>query len=166
MENIEIKASCRDLASAEKAAEAAGAGFAGFLRQTDTYFQTAHGRLKLREIAGQRAQLIFYARADSPGPRTSAYQIYPVEDSDALKELLAQALQIHKVVEKERKLYLYDEVRIHFDIVKGIGNFIELEGVRHCGDDYEAVDRKVRYLIDILKIESAHLVPQSYADLV
>ncbi len=48
MKNIEIKARCSDLERARGVAREVGAVPAGILRQIDTFFPSAHGRLKLR----------------------------------------------------------------------------------------------------------------------
>ena len=69
MENIEIKARYPDLDRGKKLAKAAGASYEGVLRQVDTYFIVANGRLKLREINGERSELIYYERAACVGPK-------------------------------------------------------------------------------------------------
>ena len=165
MLNIEIKARCRDLVVAEKAVLQAGAVFTAVLQQKDTYFNTENGRLKLREIAGGANQLIFYKRADTAGPRNSEYSIYETEAIDTLKTMLEDALSVWVVVEKQRKLFLYDEVRIHLDQVKGLGSFLELEGVVGAQADYDSVRNKVDHLIDILTITENELISLSYSDL-
>ena len=43
------------------------------LVQTDTFFQSRTGRLKLREFVDGSAELIFYERPDVEGPKTSNY---------------------------------------------------------------------------------------------
>jgi predicted adenylyl cyclase CyaB len=165
MLNIEIKARCNDLVVAEKAVLAAGAVFKTVLQQKDTYFNTENGRLKLREIAGGTNQLIFYKRANMAGPRNSEYSIYTTEAVDTLKTMLEDALSISVVVEKQRKLILYDEVRVHLDQVKGLGSFLELEGVVDAQADYNSVRSKVDYLMDVLAITENDLISLSYSDL-
>jgi predicted adenylyl cyclase CyaB len=165
MQNIEIKARCQDLAAARLAVEQNGAVFTEVLLQKDTYFRVSDGRLKLREIDGQQAQLIFYARPDEPGPKTCDYQIYPVENASALGKLLEGALGIWTTVEKTRTLFMCGEVRIHLDTVKGLGDFIELEGVLFSGSTYSAVHSKVRHFLTILNISEADYIRYSYSDL-
>ncbi len=67
--NIELKARCADLGAAREAALVAGARVVGVLNQIDTYFVVPHGRLKLREINGERAELIQYDRDNDPNAR-------------------------------------------------------------------------------------------------
>jgi hypothetical protein len=69
--NIELKARCPDLARAAEAARKLGATRVGALRQHDTYFVVPTGRLKLREMDGKPAELVFYQRANEPTFRGS-----------------------------------------------------------------------------------------------
>lgn len=165
MQNIEIKARCGDLKRAKEIALEIGAKFAGELHQIDTYFKVHHGRLKLREINGREAQLIFYERADEPGARLSHYQICPVSDPDILKKLLTQALGVWKVIKKQRLLYWFENVRIHLDHVEGLDDFMEFEGIVEHAQQTDAVRQKVEQLQLIFRISSSHLISHSYSDL-
>ena len=101
----------------------------GVLVQRDTYFRVPEGRLKLREESPGGAALIQYARDDRPEARESRYRITPVEDPETLRRSLDEALGTLVVVDKERRLLLWEGVRIHLDTVRGLGSFLELEGV-------------------------------------
>jgi len=57
--NIEIKARLADRARVEAAAAALADGPAALIRQDDTFFPCAKGRLKLRELSPGRGELIF-----------------------------------------------------------------------------------------------------------
>ena len=83
--NVELKARLVDLDRARGLARQLSGGPPEILRQVDTYFRCAAGRLELRKISGQPSQLIAYARADETGPRTSAYRIVPVADAATLR---------------------------------------------------------------------------------
>lgn len=127
--NLEFKAQVGELDRPEKLFREKGAAFQGTLRQRDTYFNVASGRLKLRETEGRDAELIFYERDEGvPAVMESRYSIIQVPDI-SLKEFLAKALGIRTVVEKERRLLLLKNARIHLDDVKGLGTFIEFEVV-------------------------------------
>ncbi len=165
MQNIEIKAAYPDSDAGKRRATEIGARYEATLLQIDTYFSVPHGRLKLREIDGGENQLIFYDRADSSGPKVSEYQICPVADAGLLKATLGPALGIWCVVEKQRDLYLYDEVRIHFDEVRGLGRFIELEGVVSGDANKFDARKKVEFLVAELGIPTSGLVEGSYSDL-
>lgn len=127
--NVELKFRVPALEPVRQAALAAGSQIQGVLRQTDTYFYCAHGRLKLRQIEGQAAQLIWYDRPDRADARRSDYLLILVPDAAALHHVLAHALAVRKVVVKERELHVWGQVRIHLDFVIGLGSFVELEAV-------------------------------------
>ncbi len=166
MENIEIKARYPDLDRGRRLAKAAGASYEGVLRQVDTYFIVANGRLKLREINGERSELIYYERAAGVGPKPSHYDICPVPDAGKLKSLLDAALGTWAVVEKKRDLYLFEEVRIHLDDVRLLGTFLEFEGVLEDESKRAGVQEKVARLISHFQIQSADLLEGSYSDLI
>jgi adenylate cyclase class IV len=163
--NLEIKARHADLAAARDAAVRMGAREAGVEAQTDTYFRVPHGRLKLREIEGQPAVLIWYDRPDDTGTRGSAYYLAPAPDAATMKAALAGALGVRGEVRKRRAVYLWHNVRIHLDEVAGLGNFVEFEAVLSAADDEAAAAARLVELSRALSIlPGDHLAP-SYADL-
>ena len=165
-QNLEIKAVCADLEAARAAAHRLAGPVAAVLHQIDTYFHVPVGRLKLREINGTSAELIFYDRPDDPAARVSRYFIVPVADPAALKSLLAAALGTRAVVRKRRELYRYENVRIHLDAVENLGNFLELEAVLsgHVG---QAESReRLEHLARALGVRSEQGVAGSYGELV
>src|SRR5439155_23852638 len=120
MRNLELKARCADLETAEQVAQRLGATFAGEWHQVDTYFCVPHGRLKLREVGDDTAELIGYERPESDAKRRSEYEIAPVADSGALLSILAKALGVRVRVEKSRRVYHYRSARIHLDRVASL----------------------------------------------
>jgi len=165
MRNIEIKARDADPESSLERALALGAEDRGELAQRDTYFAGTRGRLKLREQTPGDAELIQYRRPDEAGPRTSEYRIVPTPDATTLREALDAALGTLVVVEKRRRLLLWEGVRIHLDEVEGLGSFLELEAVAAPGSDLEPERAKVARLREVLRIEDDALVAVGYADL-
>ena len=95
----------------------------------DTYFRTRAGRLKLRESSLSGGELIPYLRPDAGGARRSDYRVIPVDDPPGVKALLTELLGVHRVVVKQREIFLAGNVRIHLDRVEGLGTFLELEAV-------------------------------------
>lgn len=165
MENIEIKAKFADLDKGVALARTLGATDEGVLHQIDTYFNVREGRLKLREINTERAELIFYKRTDEDGPKSSRYQILPIADPNSFKAMMDEAVGIWTVVEKHRRLFLYDEVRIHLDDVSNLGTFLEFEGVVQNEATKDATGEKVRYLLREFSVLEADLLSGSYSDL-
>ncbi|HEY7982958.1 MAG TPA: class IV adenylate cyclase [Ktedonobacterales bacterium] len=181
MRNVELKVA-RDAASLARAralALAAGAAPAGLLRQTDTYFHTPRGRLKLRQITedgqSERAVLIGYARGDVAGARESEYRIVAIEDALGLIALLGATLGERAQVVKRRELLLLRHTRIHLDTVARLGEFVELEtlvGAAEAGRDgaagvadAAAGERELREIAAALELPLAAGIPGSYADL-
>ena len=161
--NIEIKAHCHDYEGTEKRIQQMATTFIGEDSQTDTYFTTKRGRFKLRESSISGPYLIPYLRPDSNGPKKSLYQKITITDSDTAKLLFEQLFGIHLVVKKKRKIYMYQNVRIHLDQVEGLGNFIELEAVLPADDpDEPAQIIKVKYLMQQLGIAEQDQIATSY----
>ncbi|MGH7137812.1 MAG: class IV adenylate cyclase [Pirellulales bacterium] len=162
--NIELKARIDSLEAARETC-ARIASFSARERQTDTYFRCSHGRLKLRERMALPAQLVGYARANATTPRASDYWLVPVSEPSLLKAALAATLGVLVIVEKQRDVFLYQNVRIHLDRVSELGEFVEFEAVLAPGDDEQAAFELVSALAARLGVETDHLIDGSYSDL-
>lgn len=163
--NIEIKASVGDLVPIEARARAIATRGPEDLVQDDTFFICGSGRLKLRELAGNRGELIHYVRGDEAGPKVSDYSIAPTSAPGQLRETLARAFGILGRVTKKRRLYVVDRTRIHLDQVDGLGTFVELEvvlGEKESAQDGRAVANDV---MRQLGIGEEQLVAGAYLDL-
>ena len=145
--NVELKARVADPARTLGRALALGATDEGVLHQRDTYFGRARGRLKLRE-EDDHAQLIAYERPDAA----------------ALREALDAALGTLVVVDKERRLLLWEGVRIHLDTVRELGSFLELEGVAPADSDLSAERDRVAQLGEALGLDESRILADSYSD--
>lgn len=165
--NVELKARDQDPERTLAAALAHGAVDQGTLQQKDTYYAAREGRLKLREEragdAPATATLIAYARADEAAARTSAYHLVEVPDAAALSAALDASLGTVVVVDKFRRLLLWEGVRIHLDAVEGLGAWVELEAVAPAGSDLSDEHRKVAELRAVLGMDDAHVVARGYA---
>jgi predicted adenylyl cyclase CyaB len=111
--------------------------------------------------------LIAYERPDLDDQKKSRYRIVEFADASGLEEALASSLGITAVVRKERRLFLFEGVRIHLDSVEDLGSFIEFEGV--AGPKDVDLARFETQLVDLRRsfgIEDADLVGGSYCDLI
>jgi homotetrameric cytidine deaminase len=162
--NVELKAHDDDPGRTLERALAAGAQDRGLLRQRDTYFAVAHGRLKLREEDPGGATLIAYERPDDASERVSTYRLVPVPEPAPLRAALTAATGVLTVVDKRRRLLLWDSVRIHLDGVSGLGTFLELEAVAEPGSDLSRERAQVAELRELLGIRDDALREGSYAD--
>lgn len=136
------------------------------LRQRDTYFDVAVGRLKLREdLDTGDAELIAYRRAALEGVRASAYERARLDQPERIAELLHASMGVVGVVEKSRRLFLYKHVRIHLDDVQRLGAFVELEavqdGVAAAPDD----DPTLAWLMRALDLEARQPIATGYLEL-
>ncbi|HET8953626.1 MAG TPA: cytidine deaminase [Solirubrobacteraceae bacterium] len=164
--NVELKATDPDPARSLAVCRELGASDEGILVQRDTYYRVPEGRLKLREQTPGGAVLIQYRRDDRPEARESRYRLVPVEDADAARVALDDALGTLAVVDKERHLFLWEGVRIHLDTVKGLGSFVELEGVAPADSDLSGEHDRVAQLREALGIDDGRILSDSYSDLV
>jgi len=163
MRNIELKARLAERSVAESVCQSLEASYQGAIHQIDTYFQTPQGRLKLREASPGETELVYYERPDVAGPKGCDYQLETV--SPSIKEMLRRALGVVTVVDKVRQLYLWQNVRIHLDEVRGLGSFIEFEAV--LGGAYDEADgfEKLRFLIEAFQIDDDAHEEFSYLEL-
>ena len=133
------------------------------LRQTDTFFATQRGRLKVREFGDGTAELIFYIRPDATGPKTSDYILSRCDPS--VKESLTNAYSVSGIVEKHRTVYLFDQTRIHLDRVTGLGTFLELEVVLGDDDTVAFGEEVAKQILTKLNVAESDLVSGAYVDL-
>ena len=163
--NLEIKARCADLDALRGRVRPIATSYVGIDHQVDTYFVTRAGRLKLRESSLLGGQLVPYLRPNADGPRRSDYQLIPIADPAGLLRLLRELLGVHRIVRKEREIFLVDNVRVHLDRVEGLGTFVELEAV-FDGPPTAASEalqhRKTTHLMKELGIEPGDLISTSY----
>lgn len=163
--NIELKARLPSLEAARAIARQVATASLGVEHQVDTYFACRQGRLKLREIAGRDAQLVWYARADTAAAKASEYTLVAVAHPAALKQALAGACGVTVVVDKRREIYLHHNVRIHLDEVRGLGAFLEFEAVVGEAADDAQGRGQVEALTRRFGLQPEDLVAGSYSDL-
>ncbi len=161
--NVEIKARLHDVEAARDVARRLGARPEGVEEQTDRYY-TLDGphRVKLRTIAGGRAELIEYLRAEEAAVRASDYTVSAVRRDGACAVPSGEPLV---VVRKRREIMLLDNVRLHFDEVDQLGSFLELEAVVDAAHDDAICRAQVERLLAVLGIDDADLIRASYAEL-
>ncbi|HEY7381570.1 MAG TPA: class IV adenylate cyclase [Gaiella sp.] len=166
--NLELKVADHDPAASARACLLLGASDEGVLRQRDTYFAVRSGRLKLREdVDTSAAELVFYERADLAGVRPSRYLRVPVADATEVGEVLCTAVGVLGVVEKERRLFLFRNVRIHLDDVSGLGTFLELEAVLSSPSGVATRGEldALALVREALRLDGREAIPVGYLDL-
>ncbi|HEX2992943.1 MAG TPA: class IV adenylate cyclase [Anaerolineales bacterium] len=163
--NIEIKARARDFEGIKSRAEELSDAPVQIIPQEDIFFNVVKGRLKLRILSPDQAQLIFYTRPDQEGPKRSEYHLTHSSDPVNLKRVLELAYGIRGVVRKTRYLYLVGQTRVHLDDVEGLGRFMELEVVLEEGQSDAEGQNVAEQLMSALGVERGDLIDGAYMDL-
>lgn len=164
-QNLELKARCPNPERVRAVVRSLAPGEAEVQIQTDTFFPVPSGRLKLREIEGRSAELIWYERPDREDTRTSRYYRVPVADPGLLKLALGAGLGVRGVVRKRREITLWHNVRFHLDEVDGLGTFLEFEAVITTPEQEAAAPGQLQQLCERLSIRPEDVLAPSYADL-
>jgi adenylate cyclase, class 2 len=163
--NYEFKARTDQLDKLESILLEKDPRFAGEDLQRDTYFHVPNGRLKLREGNIENA-LIHYEREDSAGSKISKVQLYQHQPDKNLKAILEKALGVKVIVEKKRRIYFIGNVKFHFDRIKGLGEFVEVEAIDSEGSiGAEELAGQCRQYADLFGIRESDYVAVSYSDM-
>ena len=131
-------------------------------KQTDIYYKTDKGRLKLRIINETEGNLILYNRAEKKNKRISKYTISKTKDYRELDFILRKQFGVLVTVSKKREVYVYNNVRVHIDTVKGLGKFLEIEIIY---DEISKAKNQMKLLISDLKLDENKFIKVSYSDL-
>jgi adenylate cyclase, class 2 len=161
--NAEFKARCSDPWDAIRRVRAAGARWLSREHQVDTYYWVSEGRLKVRET-GSRAELVWYFRSDTLRSKRSDVLMLTLRDASAVKATLAHALGVKAVVDKVRRIYIRDNVRVHIDEVRGLGEFVEIESVG-TAEVFPRLQRQAEEMARLLELQPKDLIRGSYSDL-
>jgi adenylate cyclase class IV len=164
--NVEIKAKVADSAAVRDAVEKLSSGPPEVLEQEDTFFHCPRGRLKLRRLAGAaQAELLYYERPDTAGPKECRYLVHRTTDPDGLRAVLAATLGIRGTIRKQRTVFLAGQTRVHLDRVEGLGEFVELEVVLRPEQDANDGRLIAGQLMARLGLSPNQLVDGAYIDL-
>ena len=134
--------------------------------QIDTYFNVEKGRLKLRE-GNIENSLINYDRENLLGSKKSEIILDQHEPSKALKSILELQLGILTIVDKKRKIYFIDNVKFHFDEVKNLGVFIEVEAI-DSDNKFTPEELKIQcdHYYEFFGLNESQMIDKSYSDLI
>jgi predicted adenylyl cyclase CyaB len=163
--NVEVKARVADLGALRRRAESLTETPVEILEQRDTFFVVPNGRLKLRVLAPDACELIYYERPDDPGAKVSEYTIARSADPKAFMDILTAVLEVRGVVVKRRFLYRIGRTRLHLDEVEGLGAFMELEVVLEEDQPIEDGEETAGRLLEALGVGEEDRVSEAYIDL-
>jgi adenylate cyclase, class 2 len=161
--NAEFKARCSDPQDAIRRVRAAGARWLSREHQVDTYYRVSEGRLKVRET-GSRAELVWYFRPDTLRSKRSDVLLLAFRDASSVKATLARALGVKVVVDKVRRIYIRDSVRVHIDKVRDLGTFVEIEAVGESRT-FKRLQNQAEAMAQVLGLRRSDLIRGSYSDL-
>ena len=163
--NFEFKAKTNQLIDLENKLKTLQPKFIGQDHQIDTYFKTENGRLKLREGNIENA-LIHYTRTNTADAKQSDVTLYSPSNSKILKELLTKSNGIKVIVDKQRRIYFIDNVKFHFDEVKNLGTFIEVEAIDKDGSiGIDTLKEQCNFYINFFNIKPTDFIEHSYSDM-
>ena len=163
--NFEFKAKTNDLSFLENKFLELNPKFIGEDHQTDTYFNVVKGRLKLRE-GNIENSLIYYERKNVAAARQSDVNLFKHTADPSLKDILIKVHGIKVVVNKIRKIYFIENVKFHFDTIKSLGSFVEVEAIdatRSIG--IEKLKQQCRKYQTFFGFADADLISLSYSDM-
>lgn len=161
--NLEIKVPVKSLSNLIKIVEREGGKKIYSSRQIDVYYKLENGRLKVRNSSGEKS-VIFYRRIEDGSERWSDFEVIPVTNPNDWIKFFDNFLERLVVVDKHRTLYHLKNTRIHFDRIKGLGNFVELET--------KVINGKVKarkeflWIMNLLKLNPDNQILKSYSDLI
>jgi len=163
--NFEFKAKVSEIEKYENKLLTLNPIFIGLDHQIDTYFNGAHGRLKLREGNIENA-LINYDRANIKGAKESQIILYKHQPDLALKQILTKQLGVKVIIDKKRKIYFIDHVKFHFDYVENLGTFIEVEAISTNQEfTTAALKEQCDKYFNFFELTTNHIIEKSYSDL-
>jgi predicted adenylyl cyclase CyaB len=130
--------------------------------QKDIYYKIPTGRLKLRIINNKRGTLILYDRKESKKLRVSNYILTNTKDYENLHLILSKFFPVLVIVEKTREIFLLENIRIHLDKVKNLGEFLEFEVLF---DSFAKAKKQMKFMIDYFGLDRKKFIKHSYSDL-
>jgi predicted adenylyl cyclase CyaB len=166
MKNIELKISINNFKDIINILKRIGAHYSKTMHQIDVYYFCKNGRLKLRNTNNKNFELIFYQRPDKKIRKISNYEILKINPDkfNYIKSLLDSGLGGKNIVIKKRHLWIYRNTRIHLDIVRGLGKFLELETIVKKIPLREA-KKEYNKLLILLNVLNTKIHKESYKDL-
>jgi adenylate cyclase class 2 len=163
--NVEFKAAAKNIHLLEEKLKTLNPVFKGEDHQVDTYFNVSTGRLKLR-VGNIENALIWYKRENTAGSKQSHILLYKHEADKTLKEILIKTHGIKVIIDKRRRIYFIDNVKFHFDEVKGLGTFIEVEAIDADGSlGLEKITEQCNYYAAFFEIKKEDFQSLSYSDM-
>jgi len=172
--NLEFKAELREPAIASEVCRSLQATLIGTMKQVDTYYRMASGRLKRREIwvdsgkpgapSEPEVEVIFYERPNAAGTKVSQFRIY--SEARAHEVFGRELPPIWLVVRKVRTLWMVGNTRIHLDQVEGLGALLEFEYPMSRAQPVEIAQQELARLRAAFGMVLGEPIDCSYSDMI
>jgi len=163
--NVEFKARTAEPEQVLARLRQLGAHLQGVDAQSDVYYRSAQGRLKLRR-GNIENSLIYYQRRDQANAKRSDVHVADLPTERAIDEVLDAALDRDVVVSKQRHILWLDNVKFHVDQVAGLGTFLEVEAIDRDGAlGEEHLLTQCDHYRHLLGVLDQDLEARSYSDL-
>jgi predicted adenylyl cyclase CyaB len=92
--------------------------------------------------------------------------LYQHPSDPSLKQILLTALGVKAIVDKQRKIYFIDNVKFHFDTVKELGTFVEVEAIDKDGSiGLETLKKQCDEYKALFRLQEEQFIAESYSDL-
>lgn len=141
------------------------ATFIGKDFQIDTYFKVQKGRLKIRK-GNIENKLIYYERDNRLDSKKSEALLIDLNKSKYLENIIKKTHDVLIEVEKNREIYLIENVKFHIDEVRDLGRFIEIEAISEDNRiPLEKIKEQCDYYKNKFKINNSELIKNSYSDM-
>jgi adenylate cyclase, class 2 len=160
--NLEIKIQLNSHEPALIVLKNLNAEFVRDIIQKDIYYKMHGSLLKLR-VEDEEESLVKYNRDEENPDRFSDYTVIYLK-SLGTEKFFSSILPVEAIVSKRRSLYLYNNTRIHLDIVEGLGTFMEFETLVINGK--EDAKERFNFLIRKFEIDIQKQIKCSYRDLI
>uniref|UniRef100_A0A1I7Y5I1 CYTH domain-containing protein n=1 Tax=Steinernema glaseri TaxID=37863 RepID=A0A1I7Y5I1_9BILA len=134
--------------------------------QEDIYFTVTNGHLKLRinHPSKHYGTLIHYKNNYRSGININEARVTTLDDVEPIKKTLSTALGVLGLIEKERRVYVKDNIRINLDEVDKLGLFVYIEVFTNA-QDVTAPMKSVMEIQKQLGIKDRDVIAKSYIDM-
>ena len=92
--------------------------------------------------------------------------LYKHQPEQSLKDILFKLHGVKVIVDKIRRIYFIDNVKFHFDTVKELGTFIEVEAIDETGQiGIDKLKAQCTQYFTFFELDKADYIDCSYSDL-
>lgn len=157
-----IKARCEDLSTIEEILHQQHARYLGADHQKDTYFHVERGKLKYRQGTIENV-IMHYERILKNNMQMTRVYRYDKNPSPEEVQELYNTRTVIGVVEKLRKIYFVDNVKVHLDEVPDGKHIVEIEAQAEFGEKpLNELRKQCRSFMELLGITASDILNKGY----